>query len=333
VALPESSVFSTWLYDRLRAFLMRPPGAYRGPEYRPRRKGLVVTICILASVLLWFTFAMRETYTRILEFPTEIRNLPADEALADLPPRTVRAQVEGEGIQLIRLYYDPPVIPIDAARGTVDLDVLAPDVVKNVRLDAVTPRTVTVYKESRVQRMLPVRSRLSVATPAGHYVIGPVVLDPDSVLVSGAGSIVRGLSSWPTAAARITADDDTLNASVSLSDTLSGLVDVGDEAVSVRGRVREFTEATRVVDVLVLDAPPGQQVSLEPATVRVTFQVPLEQYDAAMTAGDFWAAVPYAAIRSDTTGSVVPVPHLPAGIVVRQLRLDPPALRYFDVLE
>jgi hypothetical protein len=332
VATPESGRISTWLYKRARAIILHAQRRDDGTERPPRRKGLVITVCILASVLLWFTFAMRETYTRVLEFPTEVRNLPADEALIDLPPRLVRAQVEGEGIQLIRLYYDPPVIPIDAASESVDLTVLAPDVVKNVRLDAVMPRTVVVYKEPRIQRRVPVRSAVSVTTPAGHHLIGSLVVDPDSVWVSGAQSIVGRLGSWPTSARPVDAAKDTLFASVPLSDSLSGLVTLSEVSATVRGQVREFTEGTRMVDVFVLDAPPGQQVSLEPARVRLTFQVPVGQYDAAMAA-DLWAAVPYVVIRDDTTGSVVPTPRFPEGIVFRQVRIDPQALRYYDVLE
>lgn len=332
MANSESGLITTWFLNRLRMVFDRAQGRDGGRDYGPRRKGLVITVCILASVLLWFTFAIRETYTRILVFPTEVRGVPVDEALADLPPVSVRAQVEGEGIQLIRLYYDPPVIPIDATSETVDLAVLAPDVVRNVRLDAIMPRTVVIYREPRIERWLPIRSRLSVRTPDGHHVIGGLVLEPDSVLVSGAVSVVRGLHSWPTATLTINSRKDTLSVSAPLSDSLAGLVRLSETSVSVMGQVREFTEGTRLVDVYVLDAPAGQRVSLEPARVRITFQTPLAGYDAAMSA-EMWATVPYLAIRSDLTGSVAPIPALPDGIVFRQVRVDPPVVRYFDVLD
>ena len=209
MANQESSAISSWLYERARSIFSDPGGVRRRPESRPRRRGLVVTICTLASLLLWFTFAMRETYTKVIEFPTEIRNLLPDEALSNLPPRTVRAQVEGEGIQLIRLYYDPPVIPINAASETVDLDVSAPEVVKNVRLDNITPRTVTVYTEARVHKRIPVRPRVTVATPAGHHLIGSLQVQPDSILISGASSVVERLAWWPTARERISSMVET----------------------------------------------------------------------------------------------------------------------------
>ncbi len=332
MANSESGVITTWLLGRLRTVFDRAQGRESGPEYRPRRKGLVITLCILASVLLWFTFAIRETYTRILEFPTEVRNLPADEALADLPPTRVRAQVEGEGLQLIRLYYDPPVIPIDAASETVDLAVVAPDVIKNVRLDAVMPRSVMVYRERRIQRHLPIRARVTVKTPDGHHLIGTLDLDPDSVWVSGAQSVVGGLRFWPTSNGTIESGKDTLRVVAPLSDSLAGLVMLSESTVSIRGQVREFTEGSRLVDVYVLDTPIGQRVSLEPARVRITFQVPIGQYDRAMSS-EMWATVPYDEIRMDSTGSVAPIPALPEGITFRQLRFEPPVLRYFDVLD
>jgi len=210
--------------------------------------------------------------------------------------------------------------------------VLAPDVVKNVRLDAVMPRTVVVYKETRVQRHVPVRLRSRIRTPDGHHLVGAPVLDPDSVWVSGAASIVGSMRWWPTSSEPVDARKDTLDAVASLSDSLSGLVLLSADEVRVRGQVREFTEASRLVEVVVVDAPDGRAVSLEPSRVRMTFQVPLGQYDEAMSV-DLPVVVPWSVVSADTTGSVVPVPRLPDHIAFRGIWIEPPTLRYFEVVD
>lgn len=295
------------------------------------RRGLVITLCILASVLLWFTFAIRETYTRSIDFPIEVAGLQPGESLAGLPPMTVRAQVAGEGIQLLRLYYNRPAIRVDASAGLVDLETVAPDFIQGVSIEALSPREVRFERERRAYRRLPVVLGTHIDTRPGHHVVGDVRIEPDSVLVSGAASIVSGLTAWPTAGAPVLAGPDSLDASVALSDTLSGLVTVDATSVRLRATVRQFTQGSRTVDVQVADVPEGLRISLEPRSVRVTWQVPLADYPEVSTTESLVAIVPYDRIAADTLGTVAPTLVGPPGVVFRGVVFDPPTVRWFLV--
>ena len=66
-------------------------------------KGWIIALCLLASCVLWFAFSMQEEYVQVLEFPTELTNLPEDKALAAIPPQTVRIQLEAEGLNIYRI--------------------------------------------------------------------------------------------------------------------------------------------------------------------------------------------------------------------------------------
>lgn len=324
--LPDSS--TSRLIDRLRA--LASPGPV-GERDDVRHKGLVITVCILASTLLWFTFAIRETYTRSIDFDIEVRGLDPGESLSGLPPMTVRAQVAGEGIQLLRLYYDRPTILVDASLDVVNLQVVAPEFIQGVRIEALSPDELTLQRERRLTRRVPVVSQTRIETRPGHHVVGVVQLEPDSVLVSGAASIVRSIASWSTRQSAVLAGPDSLDAMVELSDSLSGLITVEVPEVRLRATVRQFTQGSRRVELRVDGAPDGRLISLEPAAVRVTFQVPLPAYQEAMESDEVYAFVPYDRILTDTTGAVQPVLRGPPGIVFRGIAFDPPAVRYFDV--
>lgn len=303
------------------------------PSYEPQNRGLVITICILISILLWFIFSMQETHTILIELPTEIRNLPPDEALTVLPPRTVKVQVQGEGIQLLRLYYNRPVVPIDAGADEISFEDAVAELLSNVQLESVIPRTFVVRKEPRITRTVPVEPRIEIRTPPAYDLLGPIRLRPDSVAVSGAVSILENLRAWPTEHRVFVNVRDTLRAVVALADTLTGLVLREFDEVSIEAIVEEFTEAEREIRVLVPGAPLGEEfVQLSPPTIRVRYLVPLSQYDASMTAEDFFAMVPYDEIRSDTTGLVRPRLHLPEGLVLREVTFSPLTLHYFNVL-
>jgi hypothetical protein len=325
----EPSALSRWLDRRLRAMLARTARRSSADEEDPGSPGVVIALCVLASTLLWFSFSMRQSYTRLLDIPTRVENLAPDEALTGLPPSTVRVQVEAQGIQLLRLYYNPPTLPVDASQLPVDLAMVAPEIISNVRLESVTPRNIMLQKEQRLTRKVPIFVEASVATEPGHHVVGGLRVEPDSVTISGARSLVASITAWPTQRVRIPVTGDTLRTQIALSDSLAGLVSRNVSSVTVSASVPEFTEGTRRIPVRVEGLPPGQRVTLDPATVSVIYQVPLGQFNRALQGSPFYATVSWEVIRRDTTGSVLPVVQVPPGLVFREVRTEPAALRYY----
>jgi len=293
----------------------------------------VITLCIVAASILWFAFSMQETYTRIIELPTEVVNLPANQALTARPPDEVRIQVEGEGIQLLRLYYNRPKVRIDASAESVDLEMAANDLAGNVNLTTVTPRSVILEKESRINRRIPVEHRLDISYEPGHRVIGEFRLMPDSVVVSGAESIVNGLRAWPTVARRLSGVQDSIDQDLALSDTLAGLVAIDTRRIRLFAEVQEFTEGRRMLDIEVTDLPAGRDYSLDPPRVQVVYQVPLSQFDRVLASEEFRAYVPYEQIRDDVSGLVYPSLNIPPGLEIQEVRMSPTSVRYYDVVE
>ena len=296
----------------------------------PRNRGWVIAFCVLASCLLWFTFSMRETYSQFFDFPTEVLAPPPGQALSELPPRTIRVQVEGEGIQLLRLYYNPPTVVLDASKDEIDLQVLTAEIAGNVRHESVAPASIVIRKEERVTRTVPIRPRLHLDLESGFELVGPIHVSPDSVTISGAASIVNRVNAWPTRPVERPAVRDTVNASsVALSDTLTGLVTLDVQNVAVRADVLRFTSGSRVIEVRVADEPGGDTFTFEPPTTTVTYKVPILQFDRAEETDDFYAYVPYEEILSDTTGNVYPQVKWPDNLLLREVHIFPNAFRYY----
>ena len=104
----------------------------------------------------------------------------------------------------------------------------------------------------------------------------------------------------------------------------------------VEVEVGQFTETTRLLDVRVEGAPSGVvSVRTTPARVTATFRVPADpkQFDRALETDEFYAFVPFEEVQRDTTGTVRVVPHLPPGLAVRDVRLQPQRLRYLIRME
>jgi hypothetical protein len=321
----------TALWERFLNFLNRE--RVKRDERQPR-KGLAITISTLVSALLWFTFSMREDYSTLLLLPTEVVNLPEIDALKQLPPPTVRAQIEAPGLALIRLRLNPPVVLLNGERTEIDVEGAVAEALPNVRVASVSPGTFTLQKERRIMRRVPIALQASIETPPTHDLVAPPQLSPDSVRISGAASIVLRIDAWPTVPFQVEDLRDSLITRIDLSDTLGGLVVRDLEAVTLTAIAQRFTEDNREIEVTVTGEPSARSlVTLEPATIRVTYKVLFSQYEEAKQAMDFFATVSYDEIRDDTTGRVRPNVHLPSGIVLRDIELIPSTLRYYQRIE
>lgn len=290
---------------------------------------MVITVCVAISSVLWLTFTLQEVKVVTLEFPTQVVDVPDEEALVALPPESASVQVEGEGVQLLWMYYNTPTIPISASEQTVNLaDALnLPD---NVRLQSIAPRQIAIEKEPRVTRRIPVQSRAQVETPQAFELIEPPRLRPDSVTVSGARSVVEGLNAWPTELVTVDEVRDSVATRIPLADTLNQLVTRTPDLVTLIARSGKFAENTREIAVEVTGVPSGQNVvALEPSTIRVKYRVLFDQLFASERAPDFFATVSYDQIREDTTGYVEPSLHLPSDLIIRDPEKIPSRLQYY----
>lgn len=299
---------------------------------QPQRRGRVITVCVLISVFLWFTFTINGTYTATITMPTQVSNVPDNEALASLPPDHVRVQVEGEGFALIRMNYNPPVIPIDAANDIVNLEEAVRGVPQNIRITSVSPATFNLQKEPRVSRVVPIRSRLEIRPPSTFELLDEPVTLPDSVEVTGAASIMANLTEWPTVERTYTDVRDSLVTTVQLADSLDGLVTKSIGQVQVRAYSGRFTDAFRELDVTVVGGP-QEAVTLEPSSIVVRYKVLFSDHDVAESTPDFFATVSYEDILNDTSGRIIPTLNLPDDVTLRDVEMIPPSLRYFQRLE
>lgn len=320
--------FWEWIQSTFARTRRRPPAT---SENVPKR-GLVITICVLVSAFLWFTFTIRGTYTATISMPTQVQNIPENQALVSLPPERVQVQVEGEGFSLIRLNYNPPTIPVDASEDVVNIEQAVRQLPQNVRITGVSPSSFNLRKEGSLTRTIPIRPQFEIRTPSTHDLLEAPELQPDSVRVTGAYSIVSGLDYWPTEERTFRDVRDSLVTTVELADTLSGLVRKSVQTTRLRVQARQFTEGMREIPVTVTGGP-ERAVTLDPPYILVKYRVLFSQYEEAMEAPDFFATVSFDDILADTTGRIRPELNPPDGIVLRDVERIPPVLRYFQRID
>lgn len=298
------------------------------------QQGVVIATCVLLSLVLWLSLTLQEERTVSVAFPVEIEDVDDDQALAQRPPSSVTVQLSGSGMDLLRVAFTPPLLQVTAGEGEVDVqEALNLPRSTDAQVMSVSPSTIDLQLESRVERRLPVQPRFDVQPASSYELISPPTLQPDSVSVSGAESIVSALSAWPTDSLALENVRDTVRKTVPLRDTLSGLVRRTPDDVNVTIHSGRFAEETREVNVEVTGVPSGQDlVALQPSTIRIRYRVLFDQLFESRRSSEFFATVSYSQIRSDTTGSVEPQIHVPSDLVIRDPEPIPQRVQYYTFL-
>jgi hypothetical protein len=152
------------------------------------RLELKITALVLA-IVLWFMVSARETTEEIVG----VRFAPQLDSSLTLrePPRAVSALVIGRRGELMKLVANAPIIrrPIDdEVPDTVALELRPGDVELPPNVDArvrdVQPRRLTLYFQSDLSRLVPVRPPAAVSGEAATR--SPLVrFEPESVRVTG----------------------------------------------------------------------------------------------------------------------------------------------------
>lgn len=318
--------------DRLRALLPAGPAS---EDELPERRGLAVVLSVVVAVVLWFSFSMRETYAVPMEIPVDIVGTPEGQALAAPPPDRVSVVLQGEGWTLLGLQRRPPAVRVFANGPTVDLGAALREagLPANVDVQSVQPNVIELALDTETSRRLPIRlrSRIDLAPP--YDLLQPPRLQPDSVFVTGAQSLLGGLADWPTEILVAEDVDGDVTRAVALSDAFGGLLSPAVRQTVVTLDVGEYTEGRRLLDVEVVNLPPGVEgVRFEPAQVEAVYRVPLSgaSYDRARTTEAFRAVVDYGDILRDSTAGEVPVAaRWPGDLNVRDVSLSPSRVGYF----
>lgn len=319
--------------DRIRDFLT--PADKPSGGKTPSRWAMVLSVVV--AFALWFTFSMREEYTVPVEVPLEVVGIPDGQALEALPPSQARVAFKGEGWQLLNLTYRPPMVHLRA--GAENVDILAAvgnaGLPVGVQAQSSSPRSVSVQLESRVSKSVPIELVWKVGTPRPYNLLGMPTISPDSVVLTGARSLIARISSWPTEPLHEEGVIRSFQKEVALRDSLSGLIERSEGSTLVRVRVAEFTQAERELEVRVDSIPVSlEEIRLVPEVVQATFLVPTEgdTYERALESNDFFGEIRYEHIAQDTTAGRVPVVvNMPSQLDIRDVRLEPSQVEYFLV--
>ncbi|MEE2657533.1 MAG: YbbR-like domain-containing protein [Candidatus Latescibacterota bacterium] len=285
------------------------------------------------AAFVWFHAVTEFSYQREVEIALEVQEPvvpPAGVAplvVANRLPNKVTVAVFGKGKDLLALRASDLVLRLRPQQGRASSRLslrLTPDLVEShsdldVAIEhVVTPTTLEVVLDRRIERVVPVRPCVRLQLADSYTKVGPVHVEPESIRVSGPRRDVQGIEAIITDSLVSENAADYVEQEVALIPPPDRMVTLSRDRVTISVDIQELAEyEIPNVPVALNDAPPGAQVEPSRVTVRVKggadLLIPLLDAE-----GDLGLVVDYSRWQSQSED---------AGIV------EPPADRLYEVVE
>ncbi|MCB2206503.1 hypothetical protein KQI65_17295 [bacterium] len=288
----------------------------------------------LVAAMFWFSVTMGGSFRTRLDVPLSVSNMPKGLALVKPLPREINVLLEARGWQLLwlsagkQLRYEIPGSRlrsgvIQTNRSLTESMVL-PVGVKAIRA---YPETLFVQVDRFVKKKVPLHFRsLSVSFKPDFGLMRDIEISPDSIVLEGAERVLRGITSWPIAARSYEDLALPVAEEVPVLDSLPGVVRLSTDKVNLHIATEQLADVSfDDIRVEIKGVPPDREVLLGQQSITVSVRGGVN-YLSLISADDFSAEISFRDIVADTSGTIMPTVHFPAGL--RLLKTDPEEIRY-----
>lgn len=242
-------------------------------------------ICIGIALIFWLLVKLSQEYRTsksvILTF-----TIPAEQTFSAAPPNDLKVQIEGTGWDLmfdyfasrrLDLHYDLlQTDRLNLNRGQLRTDILNRLSSNDLTITELNYDNINLVLEEKTTWRVPVLLAFDLSFADGYHLEKPVVLEPDSVEVTGPVSMRSDIHAW-------TADSLILKKLSASQEILVNLdrppreLTLSVETVKAIVAVEQFTQKSIFVPLTVINAP--DSVKVFPANVRVRCIVGLSKYN------------------------------------------------------
>ncbi|MFH1942682.1 MAG: hypothetical protein ABIL68_11340 [bacterium] len=236
---------------------------------------------LLSALFLWFYVVTDDEYEHILSVPLALQNKPEGWILTEPIPLEASVLFRGTGKDLMSFRHRDKRIDVDLLNATqtttfpisVDMIKGIPASMSLMPLRIVQPETVSVRLDLFTEKIVPVRPDLAFIPMDGYTQVGDVILEPDSIIISGPKSFVDPISEVYTVGKEYRGLLKEIGGKVSLTPpTLETLVYSTDE-IRFHADIQRIGERTLSgIVVRVTDVPQGMTVTIVPSTVSLKLQ-------------------------------------------------------------
>lgn len=297
-----------------------------------KKKIPVIIISIIFSIIVWGTISLSGEFYSNIEVPLKIVDLPNGYTVGTHLPSKVSLKLKGEGWKLLSVnigkdvMYDVSVKKRSGEREIKLLDHITDNrwIISDLEVMDITPVTIDCMIEKKMSKKLPVSADLNIDFKAGYGMASPITIEPDSVVVTGPGSVLSKIESVQTEEIKLSSLDKRTIKNISFASLTGSSFDT--KFVSITFDVQRIVDKQfDDINIDVLDVPPDRDVVLLPNKIGCSVRGGIDVLGK-LDNNDFKSFVYYRDIVFDTLGTIVPRIDLPVNTSL--IYIKPEHVRY-----
>lgn len=267
---------------------------------------------ILLAILLWFHVATEKTYQMEISLPLAHIELSEELVIAEPPPDSIKVLVSASGKTLLRSDWKQSGLRLvvsgsRAAKFRTDVSPTNLSLVKADKvelLEVILPREIVLTCERKMQKTVPIISKLTVYPDDGYLIDENESIFPREVTLTGPRGRLKYIESIETISKTIEGVRDNFSSRIALNrPDIYGLVMDPDTVVAYFNvtpiKRKEFKDIT----IKLINIPRGKNYVISPKTVDLRVAGKTETIDS--ISAEFYSAIADY-ILSDSNG-VIPV--------------------------
>lgn len=299
-----------------------------------RKRGHIIIVSAIFGILVWISVSMSEQYQVTVSVPISIDNVPEGRSIRTPVPQALQLKLRGDGWRLASLLLGSDLqmhFPLQSLRSGKRAITFA-DVAERtadrpgIQLLDMVPDSIFVDLDRTSHRKVAVVLDYTVSFREGYGQVGPTTVTPESVVVTGAETLLRTIDSWSTVRRVYENLKAPMEADLPLASSPIYLVSLSASSVHIRINIEPFAEKVfSGLPVEIRSVAPNREVILIPPKIEIVARGGIKQLSNT-SPSDFRLAVDYRMILADTTGIIDPDITAPPGIQVVSRR--PEHLQY-----
>ncbi len=298
------------------------------------RKFPIILFSLIFSFLIWISVNLRNQFQTSIDVPVKIEHLRSDQAIAIPLPKSVQCTVQGTGWQILNTIFSPSL------QYTIDFTHLSKkdtlftykelneriNISSAIHIINIVPETVLVRLDLKTTKTVPILPVVNVSFRDGFGLVGTMETIPDSVVLTGARSLLNKISFWKTTGITLNGINSPVKINAALADSLSFEISRSHSTASVSFDVQPIAEKTiSDISIEIVQMPENKKIVLIPPKISIIVRSGVNNI-APLSEKNFTAFIDYKSILLDTSGMITPSIVGPDNVKIVQL--NPNKIQY-----
>jgi hypothetical protein len=285
-------------------FLMKPPKkGFRSYSFKmvKRLKALTRTrfkktnfnsffFFLFFAVVIWIFVQFSKQYNEVVDIPVTYVNVPPDKLLEGDNPSVLKLRMEENGFKIAWFSIFPPTLYVDVSKAVQQehqlvyfIDDNRNEILSQLNINFEDSRFVkdvlVVNFQQKKDKKLPVVSRIEVDFAAGYSATKPLLVQPDSVRVSGPDALLDTLNRLYTHKLSLRKIKESVSGMIRIDTTGLENLTVYKPELSYSMDVEKFTEGSVQVPIELINVSDNLNVVIFPKETLLFYQVALKDYN------------------------------------------------------